>query len=287
MFHKLVFDMRQQTWMFQSSHSKLWAEAAGSWQPLKTMGWVRQPVPDSHSKLWAEATGSWQPLKTMGWGSRFLTATQNYGLRQPVPDSHSKLWAEATRSWQPLKTMGWGNRFLTATQNYGLRQPVPDSHSKLWAEAAGSWQPLKTMGWGNRFLTATQNYGLRQPVPDSHSKLWAEATGSWQPLKTMGWGNRFHSDIVRGKTIMVLCWILQGGIVKDNECMFWDDRQMTTYLVDIFCCKSSFKTHDSWPDLYVFFVKSMICQVYRYQRLYYRRYMFTPAVWNVYLWSKW
>ena len=30
-----------------------------------------QSVPDNHSKLWAVAVGSWQPLRTMGCGSRF------------------------------------------------------------------------------------------------------------------------------------------------------------------------------------------------------------------------
>jgi hypothetical protein len=59
-----------------------------------------QSVPDNHSKLWAVAVGSWQPLETMGCGSRFLTATQNYGLWQSVPNSHSKLWAVAVGSIQ-------------------------------------------------------------------------------------------------------------------------------------------------------------------------------------------
>jgi hypothetical protein len=44
----------------------------------------------SHLKLWAVAAGSWQSLKTMGCGSRFLTATYNYGLWQPVPIRYPK-----------------------------------------------------------------------------------------------------------------------------------------------------------------------------------------------------
>jgi hypothetical protein len=35
-------------------------------------------------------------------------------------------------------------------------------------------------------------------------------------------GSWFQSDIIRGKNDFCLCWVLQGRIIKDEECMFRD-----------------------------------------------------------------
>jgi hypothetical protein len=40
--------------------------------------------------------------------------------------------------------------------------------------------------------------------------------------KTMGGSSRFQSDIVQGKNVSGLCWVLQGGIIKDKKWMFRD-----------------------------------------------------------------